>query len=299
MLPMAVDADLASLPLPDVPDKDIVAVYAKLVGELLYICINTVPEIMYALSALTRYMTRATSQHYGYDKQVLRYLKGVKHLKLTWCAQTVKSPFQRGQLFGFADASWADDKSSRRSTLCYVLCCNGAAFSWKSALAPILALSTSEAELISVASCAQEVNFCRKLTTELGFIQPGLTPIAEDNTGAIALFEHGHFKVRSKHVHPRVRLHRHRRTAPRSDPDTRPAHRPENQGLSCSSAQSSVLFFAVVFHSIIASPRASTSRRLSLLRAKWLLAHQTRLVLSTLPVSSALYSCILELRGGI
>ncbi len=27
---------------------------AKLVGELLYICINTVPEIMYALSALTR-----------------------------------------------------------------------------------------------------------------------------------------------------------------------------------------------------------------------------------------------------
>jgi hypothetical protein len=103
-----------------VPDKDIVAMYAKLVGELLYMCINTVPEIMYALSALTRYMTRSTSQHYGYAKQVLRYLKGVKHLKLTWCVQTVKAPFQRCQLFGFTDASWADDKSSRR-TLCYVL----------------------------------------------------------------------------------------------------------------------------------------------------------------------------------
>jgi hypothetical protein len=120
------------------PDKDIVAVYAKL-----------------------------------YAKQVLRYLKDVKHLKLTWCAQTVKVPFQNGQLFGFPDASWADDKSSRCSTLCYVLCCNGAVFSWKSALAPIFALSTSEAELISVASCAQEVNFCRKLAAELGFIQPG------------------------------------------------------------------------------------------------------------------------------
>ena len=200
---MAVGADLASIPLPDVPDKDMVPVYAKLVGELLYITINTAPEIMYAVSALTRFMTRATSQHYGYAKQVLRYLKGVKHLKLTWCAQTVKAPFQRGQIFGFADASWADDKSSRRSTLCYVLCCNGAAFSWKSALAPILALSTSEAELISVASCAQEVNFCRKLATELGFIQPGPTPIAEDKTGAIALLEHGHFKGRSKHVHLR------------------------------------------------------------------------------------------------
>ena len=65
------------------------------------------------------------------------------------------------------------------------------------------------------------------------------------------------------------------------------------------SSSSSVLFFAVVFDSIVASPRASSSRRLSLLRAKWLLAHQMRLVLSTLPVSSALYFCILELRGGI
>ncbi len=54
-----------------------------------------------------------------------------------------------------------------------------------------------------MASCAQEVNFCRKLATELGFIQPGPTPIAEDNTGAIALLEHGHFKGRSKHVHLR------------------------------------------------------------------------------------------------
>jgi hypothetical protein len=54
--------------------------YAMLVGELLYISINTVPEIMYPLSALTRFMTRATRQHYGYAKQALRYLKGVKHM---------------------------------------------------------------------------------------------------------------------------------------------------------------------------------------------------------------------------
>ncbi len=99
----------------------------------------------------------------------------------------------------------------------YVLCCNGAAFSRKSALAPTLALSTSEAELISVASCVQEVNLCRKLVTELGFIQPDPTPIAEDNTGVITLFEGVHFKGRSKHVQLRwysrvrvtVRLHRH------------------------------------------------------------------------------------------
>jgi hypothetical protein len=200
VLSMAVDADLASLPLSDVPDKDIVTTYDKLVGELLYISINTVPEIMYALSALTRFMTRATSQHYGYVKQVLHYLKGVNHLKLTWCAQTVNPRFNVvSQLFGFEDATcWSDDKSSLRNTLCYLLCGNDAAFSWKSGLAPILTLSTSESKLISVTSCTQEVIFFRKLVTELVFFQPGPTPIVEDNTGTIALFEHGHFKGRSK-----------------------------------------------------------------------------------------------------
>jgi hypothetical protein len=69
---------------------------------------------------------------------------------------------------------------------------------------PTTSLRTAEGELISVASCAQEVNFCRKLATELGFIQSGPTPIAKDNTGTIALLEHGHFKGRSKHVHLRV-----------------------------------------------------------------------------------------------
>jgi hypothetical protein len=46
-----------------------------------------------------------------------------------------------------------------------------------------------------VASFTQEVNICRKLATELGFIQPGPTPIAKGNTGAIALLEHGHLHV--------------------------------------------------------------------------------------------------------
>ncbi len=78
-LPMTVGTDLVSIPLPDVPDRDVVTAYTKLVGDLFYISINTVPEIMYALSAITHFMTRATSQNYGYVKQVLRYLKGVKH----------------------------------------------------------------------------------------------------------------------------------------------------------------------------------------------------------------------------
>ncbi len=87
-------------------------------------------------------------------------------------------------------------KSLHNSTLWYVLWWNGESFSWKSAFAPILALCTSETELTSVVSCAQDVNFCRKLDT-MGFFQTCLTPIYNRSL----VLEHGQFKVRSKHVY--------------------------------------------------------------------------------------------------
>ena len=57
-------------------------VYGMLVGELMYVAVNTVPSIAYAVSCLARYMTTATAAHYAHAKQVLRYLKGVKSRKI-------------------------------------------------------------------------------------------------------------------------------------------------------------------------------------------------------------------------
>ncbi len=168
-LPIRPDVDLANIPLPSSPDN--VRAYAMLIDELMYVAVNTVPTIAYAVICLARYMTKATPQHCEYVRQVLRYLKGVKHRKLNWYS--------------------------------YFLFCNNAAFSWKCALARILALSTSEAELIAACACAQEVLFCRKLANELGFLQIAPTLLFEDNHGAICLTQHGHFKGRNKHLHLR------------------------------------------------------------------------------------------------
>ena len=56
-LPMSPSVDLESLPIPEEPNKAVVAAYASLIGQLLYVAINTVPQISYVMSALTRYMT--------------------------------------------------------------------------------------------------------------------------------------------------------------------------------------------------------------------------------------------------
>jgi hypothetical protein len=198
-IPMVCDADLEKIPIPDKLDPEYITRYQKLIGELMFLFANTCPEISFALSVLSRYLTKATPQHGAHAKHLLRYVWGRKHAKITWCAKKVHFPFKAGQFHSYADSSWADVLPSRKSTNSYDIFLNNAVVSWKTKLSAILTTST-EAELISAAHCAAEVAFLRKLAEELGFHQVSPTIIYEDNNGCIALGNSGHFKGRSRHI---------------------------------------------------------------------------------------------------
>jgi hypothetical protein len=194
------NVDLDAAAASDKPaDPAFVARYQKLIGELLYLSVNTMPEIGYVMSGLTRYMTRPTQKLGEYGKQVVRYAWGRREAKLTWCASKVKLPLTPGEFESWADSSWADVKPSRKSTSCHYIACNNALVHWRSKVASILATSTTEAELISAASCSQDVAFCRKLANELGFMQTKPTVLWEDNNGCLSLARTGHYRGRSKH----------------------------------------------------------------------------------------------------
>jgi hypothetical protein len=158
------NVDLYSITASEKPaDAAVVAKYQKLIGELLYPSVNTMPEIGFVMSCLTRYITKATQKLGEYAKQVVRYVWGRRDAKLTWCASTAKAPLRPGDIGSFADSSWPDVKPSRKSTNCHYFLCNNALVHWRSKITSILATSTTEAELIIAASCAQDVAFCRKL----------------------------------------------------------------------------------------------------------------------------------------
>jgi len=113
-LPLNSGSDLESLPILDTPNKIVVRAYAALIGELLYIAINTVPQLSYYMSSLTRYMSKATTAHLTYAKVVLHYLIGYKKRQLTWCGQRVSffmSSAKFCEMLAFVDFSWADDKN--------------------------------------------------------------------------------------------------------------------------------------------------------------------------------------------
>ena len=83
---------------------------------------------------------------------------------------------------------------------CYLFV-NNAMFSWRATLSQIVALSTTEAELMVLASCCCEVVWARKLAVELGFPPQAFL---QDNTGCIALANNMHLLGRNKHVALRV-----------------------------------------------------------------------------------------------
>jgi len=137
-LPMNLGSDLDSLPILQTPDKIVVHAYAVLIDEILYIAINTVPQLSYSTSSLTQYMSKATPAHLTYAKVVLRYLIVIKKRQLTWCGQRVSLPHILGEILACVDFSWSDDKINRRSSMAYYLFVNNVTFSWRATLSQII-----------------------------------------------------------------------------------------------------------------------------------------------------------------
>ena len=111
-------------------DPDFVPRYQKLIGELIYLSVNTMSEIGYVMSCLTRYMTKPTQKLGEYVKQVVCYTWGRREAKLTWCARKVKLPLMSDEFESWSDSSWADVKQSRKSTSCHYIACNNVLVHW-------------------------------------------------------------------------------------------------------------------------------------------------------------------------
>jgi len=182
------------------PDPKIVKEFQELCGALLYVQVHTVPEISWALSLLTKYMTKAGPIHLATAKKIFRYLQGRKKTPITWCAQACQDPHLPGHIYGYADASFADVKPERTSSMGYVFLINNAAVSWRATRSPIVVLNACEAEVVSLSSACQEVVYLRKLCNELRFIQTSPTTMYEDCESAVALSKEIRFPNRSKHI---------------------------------------------------------------------------------------------------
>ena len=166
-----------------------------MIGSLLNAAVCCRPDISFAVGNLSKYMARPQVQHMTAAKRVLRYLKGTRLHGLMFSADSAESP-----LVGYSDADWAGETETRLSTSGYLFVWNGTPVSWKAKLQSSVALSTAEAEYVSLCTAAQEAVFLRALLKDLKLPVPEPTTINEDNQSCIALTNNMISNARTKHI---------------------------------------------------------------------------------------------------
>jgi hypothetical protein len=128
---------------------------------------------------------------------VLRYLKETMNESLTFSSNSNST---NSELIGYSDSSFADDKSDRHSTYGYCIYYNQNCISWSSKKMDSVALSTCEAEFVSVVKLVQEAIYFQQLINELfpNSIQHFKSYC--DNKSAISLANNSTDHGRSKHI---------------------------------------------------------------------------------------------------
>ncbi|KAE9016351.1 Retrovirus-related Pol polyprotein from transposon TNT 1-94 [Phytophthora fragariae] len=168
--------------------------YRELVGALMYLATCTRPDIAHAVGEVAKFCERYNKSHWVAAKRILKYLKTTQGMGLVF-NDTIK-----GELLGYADASWAGDLDTRRSTTGCVFFLNGSAISWKSKRQPTVATSSTEAEYMSLYSATQEAIWLRLLLKDMGYDGQDATLIYQDNQGCIALAKNPVYHTRTKHI---------------------------------------------------------------------------------------------------
>jgi hypothetical protein len=146
-------------------------VYRSIVGSLNYLAVNTRPDLSFVVSVLSRFMKSPTEEHLKAAKNVLRYLQGSKDYGLVYNPNhseqySQEANFdcvQRQSLMLYADADFAGEIETRKSTSGYIMFLFGCPIFWKSGLQTMVATSTTEAEFIAAASAVQEALWFREV----------------------------------------------------------------------------------------------------------------------------------------
>ena len=101
--------------------------YREIVGSLIHAMTGTRPDLCYAITKLSQFMSKPTQAHLGIAKHVLRYIKGTLHYGLKF--NKSNEPLK---LFGYCDSDWANS-NDRRSISGYGFFMNngGGLVSWK------------------------------------------------------------------------------------------------------------------------------------------------------------------------
>lgn len=167
--------------------------YQTLMGELMYLAITTRPDILHAVAKLSQRNSDPHIEHMNAGKKIVRYLAGTIYTKLE---------YKKGmkELVGYADADWGGNPIDRKSYTGYLFYYGNNLISWESKKQSVVALSSTEAEYMSISNAAREAVYLKRLLGELEGAEEKSVILNVDNQGAMKLATNPVFHNRSKHI---------------------------------------------------------------------------------------------------
>ncbi|XP_031779661.1 secreted RxLR effector protein 161-like [Nasonia vitripennis] len=169
--------------------------YQQLIGALLYLAVNTRPDISASVTILSQYNKEPGTADWNEAKRVARYLHGTKGAELR-LGKRGGAP----TLIGYADADYAETRLDRKSFSGYTFQYCGSTISWSCRKQSCVSQSSTEAEYIALAEATQEGIWIRRLLEDFEERPQEKTVIYEDNQSYLKLLDHKRFNHRTKHI---------------------------------------------------------------------------------------------------
>ena len=174
--------------------------FQQILGSLMYLSTSTRPDITFAISFLSRRMKNPVEFDEKMLSGVLKYLEEIGDLELNYKRMNDLEA-DEVQISLYTDSDWGGDKEDCASTSGYLCFVNGNLISWRPKKQDRVAMSSTEAEYISLFHGVQEAIWVKQLLEGLNFkIKDNHVKVYVDNKGAISLAENAVYSPRTKHV---------------------------------------------------------------------------------------------------
>ena len=89
--------------------------FQSIIGSLLYLMIDTRPDIAYAVIKLAQFAANPSQEHLNSAKYICCYLVGTKDYSIVYNGKTAKG------IAAYTDSDWASDPITRQSVTGYFL----------------------------------------------------------------------------------------------------------------------------------------------------------------------------------
>jgi hypothetical protein len=166
--------------------------YRSAIGSLMYACMSTRHDFCAAVNLYSQFQSYATEKHWTGIKRILRYIQGTVSWGL-WYKGNSNVP-----LALYVDADFANEPG-RKSISGFLIEMFGDLVVWGTRKQSTVALSSTEAEFVALATAVSELLWIRQLLNELGVSVDSPIPVFEDNQSCIHALKNWDVK-RLKHV---------------------------------------------------------------------------------------------------